>query len=71
MKENDRRTQDVRRVHCPASRPGSHRLIERNEMLDALKVAVEAIFDLGLHDQILAGYKCFRINLRIYPTSVT
>ena len=40
-------------------------------MLDALKVAVEAIFDLGLHVQILAGYKCFRINLRIYPASVT
>lgn len=29
-----------------------HRLIERNEKLDALKVAVEAIFDLGLHVQI-------------------
>ena len=43
---------------------------EQNEMLDALKVAVEAIFDLGLHVQILAGYKCFRINLRIYPASV-
>ena len=50
--ENDRRTQDVRCVYCQASRPGSHRLIERNEMLDALKVAVEAIFDLGLHVQI-------------------
>lgn len=53
--ENDRRTQDVRRVHCPASRPGNHRHKERNEMLDALKVAVEAIFDLGLHVQIVAG----------------
>lgn len=42
-----------RRVNCPAPRPGSQRLIERNEMLDALKVAVEAIFDLGLHVQIL------------------
>jgi hypothetical protein len=63
MKEHDRRTQDVRCVHCPASRPGSHRLIESNEMLDALKVAVEAIFDLGLHVHIVAGYKCFRISL--------
>jgi hypothetical protein len=40
-------------------------------MLDALKVAIEAIFDLGLHVQILAGYKCFRINLRLYPATVT
>ena len=30
---------------------------EQNKMLDALKVVVEAIFALGLHVQILAGYK--------------
>jgi hypothetical protein len=40
-------------------------------MLDALKVAVDAIFDLGLHVQVLAGYKCFRINLQIYSALVT
>jgi hypothetical protein len=37
---------------------------EQNEMLDWLKVTVEAIFDLGLHVHILAGYKCFRIPLK-------
>lgn len=69
--ENDRRAQDVRRVHCPASRPSSHRLKERNEMLDARKVSIEAIFDLGLHVRILVGYKCFRNSLRLYSASVT
>ena len=34
--------------------PGKQRR-EQNEMLNALKVAVEAIFVLGLHGQILAG----------------
>ena len=37
---------------------------EVNEMLDWLKVTVEAIFDLGLHVNILAGFKCFRIPLK-------
>jgi hypothetical protein len=54
MKENDSRTQDVRCVHCAATRPGRSRLIESNEILDAVKIAVEAIFDLGLYVQILA-----------------
>jgi hypothetical protein len=42
----------------------------RNEMLNALKVAVEAIFDLGLYVQILAGYKCFRTIWQIYSASL-
>jgi hypothetical protein len=36
---------------------------EQNEMLDWLKVTVEAIFDLELHVHIFAGSKCFRIPL--------
>jgi hypothetical protein len=42
----------------------------RNEMLNALKVADKAIFDLGLHVQILAAYKCFRTIWQIYSASV-
>jgi len=37
---------------------------EQNEMLDWLKVTVEAIFDLKLHVQISDSYKCFHIPLK-------
>jgi hypothetical protein len=37
---------------------------QQNEMLDWLKVTVEAIFDLKLHVQIFDSYKCFRIPLK-------
>lgn len=62
MKEDDCGTENVRCVHWSWSRPGSQSLIERNEVLHALKVAIEAVFDFGLHAQNLAGFRCFRIN---------
>ena len=62
MKEDDCRTENIRCVNRSSSRPSSQSLVERNEVLDALKIAIEAVLDLSLHAQNLAGFGCFCIN---------
>ena len=62
MKEDDCRTENVRCVYWSSSRPGCQSLIDLNKVPDALKVAIEAVFDFGLYVQNLAVFGCFRIN---------